>query len=115
MFERSFHPFRRSTDEEVEAAIARGRWGFLPRGVSYLARTPRPALLHGGLSQGAAPGRFDPEELEKGIRIEMEHTNQPKVAMLIAMDHLAEIPDYYTRLAKMEAQATAFWAKRRKP
>ena len=40
-----------------------------------------------------------------GMGIEMEHTDDPKVALDIALDHLTEIPDYYTRLDKMEKEA----------
>lgn len=60
-----------------------------------------------GRSQGMAPGEFDPEELAAGIFVEMEHVGKENVlvAMLIAMDHLAEIPDYYTRLMRMEHEA----------
>lgn len=47
----------------------------------------------------------DPKELKMGIDVEKEHTNWPEMAKRIACDHLAEIPDYYTRLAKMEADA----------
>lgn len=45
------------------------------------------------------------KELLAGIKVEMEHTNDPKIAERIALDHLEEIPDYYTRLLKMEKQA----------
>ena len=31
----------------------------------------------------------------------------------IALAHLNEFPDYYTRLASMEAEAEAFWQGRR--
>ncbi len=37
----------------------------------------------------------------------MEHTDDRDLAMRIALDHLAEIPDYYTRLKKMERKAGA--------
>jgi hypothetical protein len=47
----------------------------------------------------------DPEQLKIGIKIEMEHTDNPKIAEKIARDHLAEIADYYTRLVKMEKEA----------
>jgi len=47
----------------------------------------------------------DPKELKMGIKVEMEHTTEPKVAKRIALDHLAEVSDYYTRLAKMEKEA----------
>ena len=33
----------------------------------------------------------------------------------IAWAHLTEFPDYYTRLAKMEAEAESYWAEREKP
>lgn len=46
----------------------------------------------------------DPKELEMGIKVEMEHTKNKAVAKRIALDHLAEIKDYYTRLKKMEAE-----------
>lgn len=42
----------------------------------------------------------NPEQLKIGIKIEMEHTRDPKIAKQIAMDHLAEDPHYYTKLKK---------------
>jgi len=36
------------------------------------------------------------KELKIGIKIELEHTNDVKLAREIAMDHLYEFPDYYT-------------------
>ena len=49
--------------------------------------------------------KFDQKELEAGIKVEHEHTNDPEKAKSIAKDHLSEIPDYYTRLLKMEREA----------
>lgn len=46
----------------------------------------------------------DEGELEMGIEVEMEHTTNPLIAKRIALDHLTELPDYYTRLAKMEEE-----------
>ena len=45
------------------------------------------------------------EQLELGIAIEMEHTTDREESMRIALDHLYEFPDYYTRLEIMEKQA----------
>jgi len=45
------------------------------------------------------------KELDLGIKIEKEHTTDPKVAREIALDHLTEFPDYYTRLDSMEKKA----------
>jgi hypothetical protein len=61
--------------------------------------------LEGGLADGRTSSDFDSEQIAKGIRVEMEHTNDPKVALEIAMDHLQEIPDYYDRLDNMESDA----------
>lgn len=43
---------------------------------------------------------FDPVELEKGIKIEMEHTKDRTTAEIIAKQHLKEKPNYYKLLNK---------------
>jgi hypothetical protein len=48
---------------------------------------------------------FVKNQLEMGIPIEHEHTQDKDLATDIALQHLDEIPDYYTRLKKMEASA----------
>ena len=45
------------------------------------------------------------KELQKGIAVELEHTEDLNLANEIARDHLAELPDYYTRLDKMENES----------
>ena len=45
------------------------------------------------------------KQIEMGIEVEHEHVNDKKLAEEIAMDHLEEIPDYYTRLKTMEKEA----------
>lgn len=62
--------------------------------------------------EGNGPGKhrhisdnlFDRKELLMGIEIEYEHTNDMAFAREIAKDHLAELPDYYTRLHAMQAE-----------
>ena len=49
--------------------------------------------------------KYNKGQLAIGIRIELEHTNSKVVAKNIAKDHLAEIPDYYSRLIIMESNA----------
>jgi hypothetical protein len=48
---------------------------------------------------------FVKRQLEMGIPIEHEHTKNKDLAADIALQHLDEIPDYYTRLVKMEKDA----------
>lgn len=45
---------------------------------------------------------YDPEQLQKGIKIEHEHTDNSAIAEIIAKHHLAEDPNYYSKLEKME-------------
>ena len=60
--------------------------------------------------------KFDLEQFRMGLSVELEHgslwgdeTNvtkdDPHFTGRIAWAHLKEIPDYYTRLQKMEAEA----------
>jgi len=48
---------------------------------------------------------FIENQLKMGIPIEHEHTGDNNLARNIALQHLDEIPDYYTRLKKMETTA----------
>ena len=63
--------------------------------------------------------KFDIEQFRMGMDVELEHgtcdshTNvtgdDAFVTGKIALAHLNEFPDYYTRLEKMEVEAEAFW------
>ena len=59
--------------------------------------------------------RFDVEQFRMGLDVELEHglsdpstnvtNNDPILTGKIALAHLNEIADYYTRLVKMEREA----------
>jgi hypothetical protein len=51
---------------------------------------------------------FIEKQLKMGEKIEHEHTKNHELAREIALQHLDEIPDYYTRLKKMESDAKKF-------
>ncbi len=63
--------------------------------------------------------KFDVEQFRRGMDVELEHgtvdenTNvtddDSLVTGKIALAHLNEFPDYYTRLEKMEEEAEEFW------
>lgn len=63
--------------------------------------------------------RFDVEQFRMGLDVELEHGihdpstdvtgNDPILTGKIALAHLKEYPDYYTRLEKMEREAEAFF------
>lgn len=58
--------------------------------------------LPGGKADRDEPSDFPKEQIRMGVKVEREHTKNPAVAKEIAMDHLTEGRDYYTRLRKME-------------
>jgi Protein of unknown function (DUF5661) len=69
--------------------------------------------------------RFDVEQFRLGLGVELEHGRRDPATNVsdddevttgkIAWAHLTEFPDYYTRLAKMEAEAESYWAERDQP
>ena len=68
-----------------------------------------------------ATARFDVEQFRIGMTVELEHglhdlvTNvsddDPQVTGKIALAHLNEFPDYYTRLERMEEEARRDWSQ----
>jgi hypothetical protein len=44
------------------------------------------------------------KQLQMGVKVEMEHTEDKSKAKEIAMDHLYEDPNYYSKLKKMETK-----------
>jgi hypothetical protein len=59
--------------------------------------------IPGGLAR--VPPKVDPKQVEKGIKVELEHTNDRSIAREIAYDHLTEDPIYYDKLEEMEKKA----------
>lgn len=78
-----------------------------------------------GESLGVTWERFDAEQFRMGLNVELEHgradphtdvTHDNSVLTgKIALAHLNEFPDYYTRLTKMEAEAEAYWQEKGRP
>lgn len=54
------------------------------------------------------------EEIAMGTKVEMEHTKSKEKAEKIAKEHIAEHPDYYSRLKKAGLSAETFEAPRKK-
>ena len=65
--------------------------------------------------------KFDVEQFRMGMDVELEHGSRdpgtnvtdddPMTTGKIALAHLNEFPDYYTRLEKMEKEAEVYWEK----
>jgi hypothetical protein len=74
-----------------------------------------------GIDWASSP--FDADQFRIGMNVELEHglhdllTNvsddDPHVTAKIALAHLNEFPDYYTRLERMEEEAKRDWSKRK--
>jgi len=58
--------------------------------------------LDGGKSDKKTPSDFPKEDVEKGYRVEFEHTDDADTAKEITIDHLEEHDDYYVGLEHME-------------
>lgn len=67
--------------------------------------------LPGGYGDDVLPSEHCLRQVFKGIQVEMEHTDDPSMALEIALDHLAEFPDYYSRLSDLEDEAKKDWGK----
>jgi hypothetical protein len=65
---------------------------------------------------------FDVEQFRMGMDVELEHGTQDPATNVtdndvivtgkIALAHLNEFSDYYTRLSAMESEAEAYWASK---
>ena len=74
-----------------------------------------------GKKLGIDWSKWDVEQFRMGMDVELEHgtvdpnTNvtddDPLMTGKIALAHLNEFPDYYTRLDKLEKEADEFWGK----
>lgn len=64
--------------------------------------TPYKDQLPGGLGDEKAPSDFDQDQLKKGVKVELEHTDDPLTALEISVDHLTENPQYYDLLETIE-------------
>jgi hypothetical protein len=65
--------------------------------------------------------KWDVEQFRMGMDVELEHgkvdphtnvtNDDPTITGKIALAHLNEFPDYYTRLYELEEEADKFWGK----
>ena len=72
-----------------------------------------PDVIPGGMAKGKSlqdivnkhdhwSYEYMKDQLDKGIKVDLEHTTSEEVATEIAMDHLWEDPQYYIKLSKIE-------------
>ena len=72
-----------------------------------------------GKALGLSWKKLDLKQFHMGLNIELEHgkrsaftnvTDDDEILTAkIALAHLSEFPDYYTRLDKLEKEADAYW------
>ena len=66
--------------------------------------------------------KFDVEQFRMGMDVELEHgtensvtnvtNDDPLITGKIALAHLNEFPDYYTRLLELEEEAEEYWERK---
>ena len=77
-----------------------------------------------GKKLGIKWDKWNVEQFRLGLDVELEHgkvslktnitNDNPLMTGKIALAHLNEFHDYYTRLAKLEKQADKFWKNKKK-
>jgi len=90
------------TDSAYNKAKEKGRADHGSRKIADIRRSlgePKPTI---GKHNADKDTKFDPKELDLGIEVELEHTDDRQTAENIAKDHLNEIPDHCSRLIDME-------------
>lgn len=70
-----------------------------PKGPTQPYKTPEEIAKKHGVSLDLIK-----KQLKMGIKVEGEHTSDPTAARITALQHLGEVPDYYSKLKKVEAQ-----------
>lgn len=85
----------------------------MPGRASFTSDEARQIGTKIGIDWASSP--FDIEQFRMGMDVELEHglhdpatdvtSSDPVVTGKIALAHLNEFPDYYTRLARMEEEA----------
>lgn len=96
------------TKVEYKGPVPSGTWEFneievwgLPEEHKVGFKTAKDKIP-GGLGDEKNPSDFDPKQIAKGIKVELEHTDDEDLAREIAMDHLTEDPAYYDKLETIE-------------
>lgn len=70
-----------------------------PKGPVQSYKTPKEIAKKHGVSLDEIKA-----QLKMGIKVEGEHTSDKTAARITALQHLDEVPDYYTKLKKVETQ-----------
>lgn len=78
------------------------------RQVQFFKQKQNPEKAVGGLADRMPDSAFDAKQLKRGIKVELEHTTDRKLAKEIAKDHLVEDPEYYEKLAAIEGEKSKY-------
>lgn len=70
-----------------------------PKGPTQPYKTPEEIAKKHGVSLDLIK-----KQLKMGLKVEKEHTSDSTAARITALQHLDEVPDYYSKLKKVEAQ-----------
>ena len=105
--------FENKKDKKIEKSIL-GEYGEKVKDIirGALSKPKSPNKIKGGLADKMSVEDIAKKhnvevshiksQIRMGLKVEMEHTDDPRKALEIAMDHMVESPDYYTKLKEME-------------
>lgn len=103
-----FAGLRKLAASRARMTVPQSRSGRRPMSVTTMLKKDQTGSLWkdhlpGGLADKKKPSDFSAAKLREGRAVEREHTSSPALQTEIAMDHIAEDPEYYPKLRRMEA------------
>lgn len=95
----------KSENYEVRYAKDKNRSSYLEKGGTLIGRKAKGVSVSEIAKMHNVTEKYLKKQLERGQKVELEHTTDDAIAYAIAKDHIYENPDYYILLEKIEMKA----------
>lgn len=90
---------------EMRYAKGKNRKGYMEKGGPIVGRKAKGVSVKKIADMHNVTEKYLRKQLQRGQKVELEHTTDEAVAYAIAKDHIYENPDYYILLEKIEMKA----------
>lgn len=95
----------KAEDYEMRYAKGKNRKGYMDKGGPIIGRKAKGVSVKTIAEMHNVTEKYLRKQLQRGQKVELEHTTDEAVAYAIAKDHIYENPDYYILLEKIEMKA----------
>lgn len=95
----------KAEDYETRYAKGKNRKGYMDKGGPIIGRKAKGVSVKTIAEMHNVTEKYLRKQLQRGQKVELEHTTDEAVAYAIAKDHIYENPDYYILLEKIEMKA----------